>query len=285
MSNAGGSAPPQARDQYRDAIDGYRGIVRWVISSFGAVAAALIVGVQLTSLGQLHGGRLTWSIISLALAFVAVLAIIFAAVRVLVPVGGTFREFESGREFAALRDLLQRDPAPLRGKAITAGGLAGEYERAMANEADAWSRHQADPTNPTLEAAYGEARLVRANLFETVRSVTSLGLYLRTKQLFQVSMRTIYFGVTVAAAASIVFAYASKPPKTTGTTTSTTEIQAILLGNTDCVRYYVELDELADDEPRLLRGRTVQPAYLEARRCGIGTERALRRLVASLARR
>jgi membrane protein required for beta-lactamase induction len=73
MSAISNNPPPPSENQYQKGINEYRATLKWVVSSFGAVAAALTVGLQVTSLGSLYGWRLYWALPSVTLAFGAVL--------------------------------------------------------------------------------------------------------------------------------------------------------------------------------------------------------------------
>lgn len=270
MSDSATSAP-QAGNQYGGAIAEYRTNVKWVVSSFGAVAAALVVGIQLTSLGELHGYRLIWSVASAAVVFGAILAIIGFTARVLSPLGATYAGFKEGNEFGPLRSFLEQDKNPLRGKATTAEMLATKYDHAVTVEEEKWVAD--DEADETLKSEYAAAKTNRENLLPVVVDVTDFGIFLRTKQLFQQAMLAVYIGVAFAAAGTIAFAYLANPPAPPKKST---------LG---CVAFYVSLDELLDDEPALAKSLPRMSLEPEAKACGIKTVVQQRGLLSNLAAR
>lgn len=210
-------SPPQQPDQYAAAIDSCRGVLKWVLSTFGAIAAILVAGLQLTSVGQLHGTRLVVSVVAFSVAFGSVFWIIMLAIRVLAPTGGTYSEFESGAAFHALRESLVRDQAPLRGKASSAEELAREYTESLKQEGEAYRIAAADPSDENIHK-YATATANRQSLYPTLMAITSFGVYLRVRELFDQTGTAIKFLVPVIAVAAVVFAYAANPPKSTTAT-------------------------------------------------------------------
>lgn len=255
MSNDSGSSPPAPGDQYREAITQYRTSVKWVVSSFGAVAAALIVGIQLTSLGQLEGTRLTVAFICIALAFVAILVIVGMAVRVLVPESGTYAGFAHDKEFEPLRSFLAKDSAPLRDKATSAADLATKYELALDAENKLWSQYQSDKANATLKNQYTTKQREREDLYQVLIAVTALGLFLRVKKMFQQTMIAIGIGTLIAAAGAVGFAYAANPPSPKPEPT-TEKVEVSLASNKSC-----------DAVHPLAEGQAKTPQLLS---CGLG---------------
>lgn len=90
MSGVSPGSAPNTNQQYTDAIESYRSIARWVVSTFGAVAAAFVVGLSLNSLGGLDACRVAMSIACIIIGFGAVVFTITAATAVLEPLRVTF---------------------------------------------------------------------------------------------------------------------------------------------------------------------------------------------------
>ncbi len=287
MSNDSSNAPPAPDPQYSRGSAELRANVKWVVSSFGTVAAAFVVGLQLTSLGQLSGERLVWALVSVAAVFAAILGIFGAAVRVLAPRGGTFTGFKKGRDFGALRTYLATDPAPLRKQAKTAAELAELYERALQAERDTWASHEADKANQTLKHAYEDAKTRRAALSPVVHDVTALGLYLRVKQLFQLTIRAIYIGVVIAAIGAVGFAYASSPPTkpTKPAPTPSPSVQVAVNEPKTCVDLYLALDELVRAKPNIGSHWPTGSLGSQDHACGFHSETELAHFLSFLARR
>lgn len=284
-SDSANSSPPAPDNQYREAITLYRESVKWVISSFGAVAAALIVGIQLTSLGELHGERLTWALISIGVVFASIIGIIVAAVRVLSPISGTYAAFKDDRGFKPLRDFLEKDNTPLRGKAKDAGELADKYEKTLQVENEKWHLYNADQGNASARDEYLEAKKYRVSLFQVVRAVTTLGLFLRTKQLFGRAMRVVYFGVALGAIGAIAFAYLANPPATTAKKSSTANVVVSARLPLNCAGFYLTLDRLAQNEPNVGKRWPAGSVGPQAKACGFQTKQELTKFVSKLTRR
>jgi hypothetical protein len=273
MPAAAGSPPPSG-EQYQRAIEQYRGIVKWLLSIFGAVAGVALAGVQFTSIGDLHDWKLFWAVLSATVGFGAVVAILVFAVRVLSPTGGTYNDFAAGKHFDPLRKYLRNDRSPLRGRAHDAAGLANAYAQALTDETDAYQAALAQPTNKQLADEYQARRQERQVLFPVVSAVTALGILLRTRQLFQQFTRSLLVGVSIAGAGSLSFAYFVTAPVPAS--------QSV-----DCAAYYLELDSLADDEPQLAnflkQPKGSAPADARAQACGFSTKAALSQFASELA--
>jgi hypothetical protein len=206
------SAPPAPpADQYSAAVESIRANIKWVLTSFGGVAAALIVGMQLTSVGKLDGIRLAAAIFSVVVALGAVLAVILAAVRVLSPAEGTPAEFADGEDFELLRDFLKTNQSPLRGMASSAGGLAEKYDELVGDEQAAYSAYKVNPDSKELTEKYEAAKKAQVSLFAVVNEVTKLGLYLRVQDLFKKAMDVLVVAVIVGGAGALAFAYLANP--------------------------------------------------------------------------
>ena len=90
-SGAGGSSSPPGpsaggiADQAKAAIDQFRSVGKWIITSFAAVGTLLLAGVQLTSIGTVSGGRLALAIVGLAVSVAAVLVAVRSVAALLEP--------------------------------------------------------------------------------------------------------------------------------------------------------------------------------------------------------
>src|SRR5207244_8446772 len=90
-----------AGDQTRDAA-------KWILASFAAIGASLIVGVQLSDIGTLTGGRLFGAILALIFGF---LGIVVAIRAVLVSRCGAGRWLVKGPGYGAARSRGRRSGA------------------------------------------------------------------------------------------------------------------------------------------------------------------------------
>ncbi len=255
MFDGSASQASQAAVQYRTAIDAYRSIAKWVISSFGAVAAALVVGVQLTSLGELHGWRLHLAFVSVAVVFGCVLTIMAVASRLLVPLRVNYRGFAKGREFGPLRKALKQDNSDLENEADTAAALAEKFET-LRSELRATRRKHEEDSSAITEQAVKDAEQDVAIVYEHVMRISWLGRFLRTKQIYRQTMAVLYVAVVIAAAGAIGFAYFSSPPAEDPSSKHaqvhvTVGGPRLLDWPRSCARLYFALDKLAAAEPRV----------------------------------
>jgi hypothetical protein len=253
------------------------------VSSFGAVAGALVVGVQLSSIGKLHGSHLALAFLSVAVLFIAILAVVGAAVRVLAPVRVTAREFETAREFKPLRDAVARGKVRLGEGVSTLQELVTNYETARQAQRKAREEYERDRTEEHKQALIGARRRTRTANRRMMQKVW-LGRALRSKRVFKQSMLVTFVAVPVAAIAATSFAYQAsmpteeqpKPPPT---------VQVSVNDPKTCVDLYLALDGLADDERDI--GSHWPTSSLEAQdhACGFHNVRELTRFLGFLSHR
>jgi hypothetical protein len=265
---------------YQKGVNEYRATLRWVVSSFGAVAAALLVGLQLTSLGSLEGWKLFWALVSVAVAFAAILVVMIAASRVFAPVIGTYVGFAEGDEFQALRDFLAHDPSPLQQEAHSAAELAEMYERAEAAQLAAWKAREADKNSDKRQKALEDAESAYEALDGTVRAVTSLGLFLYMRERFKRVMRIIFVCIFVAGIGATAFAYLANPPAAA----KAKEPAKKQAQSVNCARYYLTLAELAYHEPDISKHWLAHTLDSQAATCGLDSEVAVAQFLTYLER-
>jgi len=243
-----------APDQYQQAIENYRSTLKWVLATFGTVGGALIVGLQLTSLGSLHGKTLTWALVCAGVALLALAFVVVLAAHALAPVSGTYADFANSETFARLR---RQAPWITRSGATPSVLLRG----------------RADNLKDLIEKRDQAEGDRRKELNTLISDLTKLGLMLRVKQLFNRTLVAVGFAVPLVAAAAVAYAYLSSPPDPT---------KAV-----DCVTYYSDLHTLAGDSPALVaalqhRNSTPLPITLnaQAKACGIHDNAELARMLA-----
>jgi hypothetical protein len=312
MCAASSSASLGPGDQYQKAIDAYRSIARWVVSSFGAVAAALVVGVQISSIGRLHDWRLAGAFLSVALVFGSILVIIKAAVRVLLPVRVSYHGFARAPEFALLREELERDQAPLNGEAETAAQLAEKYDDFLKYKdethevhEDAQKRHTATPSVASQKEiadsrkAWEDAEEKADTLYEHVLTITWLGRLLQTQKIFSAAMRLIYRAIVVAAVGAAAFAYLSSPPAKATPATNirlsinepeakappppATNVHVSVNEPKTCVDLYLALDKLAHAKPNIGSHWPTTSLGAQDHACGFHSEKELAHFLSFLA--
>jgi hypothetical protein len=312
MCAASSSASLGPGDQYEKAIDAYRSIAKWVVSSFGAVAAALVVGVQISSVGSLDDLRLVGALASVALVFGSILVIIKAAVGVLLPIRVNYHGFAKAPEFALLREDLERDRAPLNGEAETAAQLAEKYEDFLKYQdetqevhEEAQKRHTATPSVASqkqvddAKKAWEDAEAKANTLYEHVMIITWLGRLLQTQKIFDDAMRLIYRAIVAAAIGAVAFAYLSSPPakatpatnihvsfnepKTKPPPSSATNVHVSVNEPKTCVDLYLALDELARAKPNIGSHWPTTSLGTQDHACGFNSKKELARFLSFLA--
>jgi hypothetical protein len=261
MSDVSAGSAPGSNRQYTDAIQSYRSIAKWVVSTFGAVGAAFVVGLSLNTLGGLSEWRVVMSIICIVVGFGAIVFAIEAATAVLEPSRVTFDGFEESPDFEPLRTLLKDDPSPLDGEATTAQGLAAKLEEFEKHEGVAREYADEHPENPVAARRVREREQDVGYLYEKVSGLALLGQMLLIKKKYLESKKKIYGAVVAAGLAAIGFAFASNPPhhETPSTTQATVKPQIhvsvggprLLDWPRSCARLYFVLDKLATAEPRV----------------------------------
>jgi MFS family permease len=275
-------AAPDPGGQYREAINSYRTAAQWVVSSFAALAAAFVAGVPLSSLGQLHGWRLAFSIACVAVVFAAVLLIIRAAVPMLSPIRGSYKDFGSAK-FELLRTDLARDNEPLRRKTSGLQDLVQRYEDALVAQEQAWAHYQQNPEDGATAQGYLASKELADELDEIVMTVTRLGLVLNAQEIFRGVIRTIYVAIAVAAIAAVSFAYLSNPPAKDNPTPAP-KVNVTVSEPSTCAGLYLTLDQLAR-HPGLAQHWPASSMGPQASACGLGDKHKLERFLRFLAHR
>jgi len=73
------------RQAFEDAAERVRDTAKWILASFGAIGAALIVGIQFSDIGTLTGTRLATALLALSIAFLGIVVAIRAVSALLLP--------------------------------------------------------------------------------------------------------------------------------------------------------------------------------------------------------
>lgn len=253
MSVESDNSLSDVEDSQRKVVETYRSIAKWVVSTFGAVAGALLVGVQLSSLGKLHGSHLHWAVGSVLVLFLAIIAIIGAAVRLLAPVRVVYDGGFDASEFKALRKAVRRNKAELGAGVASLDDLAGKYNTAEKSQQDAQKVYEDEPSEATKQALVAVSGPFAARDAEVMEMVW-LGRSLYTKRVFKQTIIISFLAVLLAAAAATSFAYQSSMP--TKETPTPAKVQVTVSAPKvsvnepkTCVDLYLALAGLAHDEP------------------------------------
>lgn len=211
-------APAAPSDQYSAGIDRYRTTAKWLISTFAALGAVLIAGVQITGIGNLSGHRLHMAILGLAIGLLGVAVAIAAATSVLTPEVAVPEQLVSQRRFEPLRKYVRKYPAPLlHDKASNLAALVKAVNDAVVDEADKYksyvSRKAGDAGYAAAETEFTDASNTRQSLQATIDHLQGLGLLMVVRRRFVVAICVMFPAALVAAGGAVLFTYWANPPK------------------------------------------------------------------------
>lgn len=292
------SAPPAVTESHRDVVETYRSIARWVVSSFGAVAGALVVGVQISSLGKLQGLHLVLALVCVAVLFAAILLVIGAAVRVLLPARLTYEGLAEGRKFKALRKALAREKREPR--QVVAEQLAKESKEYAAVLNDSRTARQAylGDRSEAKKKRLEEADMSKREWDGPMMQKVWRGRTLYAKRLFKQSIAIIFVALVVAVAAATGFAYLSsmpteeksKPPSNVHVTVNAPKVtvnppKVSINESKTCVDLYLALDELVRAKPNIGTHWPTGSLGAQDHACGFHSERELAHFLSFLAHR
>lgn len=194
----------------QDAANRVRDTAKWLLTTAGAVGAALLVGVQLTSLGKLDSGA---KLIATGAVFVGLLGLAYAIQgisRLLLPRFFTLTTLVGAASNPA-RHFLDANPELLRGfGTITDLKSARETDVAGWKKAyDAWTIDAVNPEKVTALKVAEARAAVTGQVAESVSEWASL-VYLRHQYRHAVKYRVVP-GITAAAIAALIFVFIAAP--------------------------------------------------------------------------
>ncbi|MET9815231.1 pentapeptide repeat-containing protein [Streptomyces sp. NPDC006355] len=202
-------------DPLQEANEKIRGAAKWLIGSSAAVGAALIAGSQLSSIGKLDVGdsRFLWAVGGAALGLSGVIAAIWIAVRILVPVTVTINQIatewnmekEPGKiDFRKdARNRRRIAPAVQFFRVHPAYFHTYQSPEALAAERNA------------LEVADGDDNVRLEYLNRLTTSIEQMAQHLVLEGTFKKTLRKILCATVIGAAGIVTFAWASNPPPKT----------------------------------------------------------------------
>jgi ABC-type multidrug transport system fused ATPase/permease subunit len=294
------NSPSDTADQNRKVIDEYRSIAKWVVSSFGAVAGALVVGVQLSSLGELKGSNLLWAAISLTVLFLAILTVIASAARVLLPVRLTYKGLATGRKFNPLRRaMVEEEDRELKDVTEELAEDVAKFDLVINRAQQARDALKREKT-PRNEDAVNKAEQLIARWEPRINEKVWRGRTTYTEYVFTYSMFTIIVGLVAAAIAASGFAYvsssATKPTPATKIAVSfseskvkapspATNVHVSVNEPKTCVDLYLALDELVRAKPNIGSHWPTTSLGKQDYACGFHNEKELAHFLSFLAQR
>ena len=209
--------PPSLADQASAAIDQFRSVGKWIITSFAAVATLLLAGVQLTSLGSVHGWRLFLAFAGLGLAAIAAIMAIANLTSVLQPHVSTVEDAvaEADQDGTPLACFIANHrilffPAGIE----NVQDLKRKYDEARA------ARSLAQRPSSYSESNYQDLRRSLWNL-------VWMSSYENAKKGFDESRRVIVAAALAVAAGAALYAWAATAPSTgADTNTSSAAVES-----------------------------------------------------------
>lgn len=211
------SAPGASHTSLSDAADRLRASARWLVASFGAIAAIAFAGVSFSSLGSLTFSTPNYRLtVALAGAAVAITGIAFALVKAM---------RLSGASTTTLTDLHDRpddaDAACERAVREAKNDPAlslwdGDLQRFRRDYDEAYRRfldeavafaddHHPEPDRSDLDKADFRLRVLTNVLSRTLENVS----FLRLQYAFEQSARPIVLALVAASAGAAAFAWAT----------------------------------------------------------------------------
>lgn len=224
-----GPNPPAAPDAGKDAdkkepgaeleasSDRIRETAKWLVATFGAVAGALIVGLQLSDIGKLEGSDRVIAAIAAFAALAAVIIIIALASVVLARGRVPLSELSSkrhGRKYKRLLETLERSPS-LYGKYGSVPQLVDKVEAEWDKQLRSWDEKNSADDPGEIERATKEFKETKKVMPELRRLAERLMEVARAEDIRltfeKVRNAIIVLAITVALGGA-VFAYVDNAP-------------------------------------------------------------------------
>jgi hypothetical protein len=210
------AATPPAQDPgaLGAAADRIRETVKWLITAFAGVGAALIAGSQLASLGKIEGGRLAFAVACVVVGLCALAYAIAAAAGVIT--GGRVSLGDlagaSTTDLTAVRARVNGDPALLAGYTDVAD-MDSEYATALGQRKADFEAHYGDvhDSGKALTAQLSDAKALAAD--QAVQRLLTVASFYTLSDAFNNARPRMFGGALVAALAIVGFAWAAHPPE------------------------------------------------------------------------
>jgi hypothetical protein len=205
-------------EELNASSDRIRETAKWLVATFGAIAGALIVGLQLSDIGQLEGADQVAATIAAFAALVAVIMIVALATVVLarprVPLG-ELSSNGSGK-YKRLREALDRNRSLYAGF-TSVSKLVDKVEEEWAKQFNAWSvKNKSNASAEERALAEKEFEETKKVLPELNMLIDRLMSYARAEDLrlvFERVRNAIIALAIVVALGGVVFAFVNDAPE------------------------------------------------------------------------
>lgn len=195
----GSSSPADPYGEIKKANAELRATAKWIVTSFGAVGAILLSGIQFSNLGKLTAdvsdSRVVAAIVGVALGALGVSNAIWFTSAVLAPTVNSFRSIEK-HEKVVRRVLDDRELVGLNYQELKDG--IAEADRALLEAREVNQRDAAHAERMKWEESK------RAALFVIGTEILA--------ERYRRARRAVVFGVALAAVGLGLFAWGANPP-------------------------------------------------------------------------
>jgi pentapeptide repeat protein len=221
---------PSPADGLQPGADRVRNAAKWLLATFGAVAAVLVAGLQFSAIGSVPAGWRTWAAIGgSALAIVGVVLLIGLVFQVMRPSTVSIDELAAGKAGKPLAKYVGRNMSLLQGYA-SVKALADDYQAALddvklANdEYHAAMRATGTTEGPKLAAPKAKLDVAQARLDYLDGQLGYITKYLSVEKLRgRLSGRRQFYGLCAALAIGVgvgAYAWGTNAPKSETAATS-----------------------------------------------------------------
>ncbi|WP_234336909.1 pentapeptide repeat-containing protein [Streptomyces xylophagus] len=208
---------PSDFEPLRQANEKIREAAKWLIGSSAAVGAALLAGSQLSNIGKLDwGARFVVALVGAGIGLAAVVAAIWLAVGLMIPVVVTIDQLDD-----AWTGKRSRDMATAVGFLINTPSQMGEWD----SPGDLKRAYASSEKRLARAAERGEAEVVQIeqhNLDSIERWMESIEQVSQNRVLegrFKRTLWKLLVAAIFAAVGIVAFAWASNPPEDTPSAT------------------------------------------------------------------
>jgi hypothetical protein len=195
--------PPASYPEIATANQRLRDTAKWILTSFAAVGAILVAGLQLSSLGNLTGDTSGWRI------FAALLGVVLAAGGVALAIGYTasvfapfLNTFHSADKHPDVVSTVIHEDEPI-GKSYQT--LKAEIKQADTALAEA---EEHGPDSPEYKAAYAKRDDLELDKRLALTVIGSELLWQRYKR----ARRAVVAAIALVLAGAVSFAWGANPP-------------------------------------------------------------------------
>jgi hypothetical protein len=206
---AAGTETP-GRRSFEEAAERVRDTAKWILASFGAIGAALIVGIQFSDIGTLSGPRVLVALGALVLAFAGIVVAVRAVSALLLPTSLTMTKLLDPAS-AAIVSRIEQSKELIHPYAKVAD-IETAFTKAFENVSRAkraWREAPSDRSRRHLEEATEELEGIRA----AGRQALLWGRHFWIEEAFaRLINRRVLPALTLALIGLVLFVFAIKQP-------------------------------------------------------------------------